>query len=106
MVKDQQNLLEEGKLGSKNHAYLLKSKVKPNPKEHGRQDQRPEFIDQPTKGKTEELSLLTKKGRKKKTRRYRSKVGHVEKNCWKKMKDLEGKVKNLEDCASTGQSTN
>ena len=35
LIKDQQKLLEQGKLGRKNHAHLLKSKVNPNPKECG-----------------------------------------------------------------------
>ena len=43
-----------------------------------------------------------KKDRKKKTYQYFLKVGHVENNCWKKMKYLEGKVKYLEDSALTG----
>ena len=81
---------------------MLKRKVNPNPKERSPQDQLPECIDQPTKGKTEESSSSMKYGRKKKTCRYYSKVGHVEKNCWKKMEDLEGKVKHLVDSVSTG----
>ena len=33
-------------------------------------------------------------------------MGPVEKNCWKKMKHLEGKFKNLENSALTKHSTN
>ena len=39
LMKDQHKFLEEGKLGGKNQAHLLKRKVKPNPKEHGHEDQ-------------------------------------------------------------------
>ena len=39
LMKDQQKLLEEGKLGGKNQDHLLKRKVNPNPKERGRRDQ-------------------------------------------------------------------
>ena len=40
LIKDQQKLLEGGKLGSKHQAHLLKSKVKQNCKECGQSDHR------------------------------------------------------------------
>ena len=45
------------------------------------------------------------KGQKKKTYWYCLKVGHVENKFWKKMNDLEGRVKYLEDFSLTGQLT-
>ena len=35
LIKDQQKLIEEGKLGGKNQAHFLRGKVKPNLKECG-----------------------------------------------------------------------
>jgi hypothetical protein len=71
-------LLEEGKLGGKHQAHLLKGKRKSNHRERGWFDtptQRPGCLDQKPKGKTD----APHQSRKKKTCQYCGKTGHVEK---------------------------
>lgn len=84
-------MLDEGKLGGKNQAYLLKSKGKQNYKERVRTNassSRQECFDQKAKVKIDE-STSTWKNQKKKTRPYCGKMGHAEKMCWKKNYNLE-----------------
>ena len=87
LINDQQKFLEEGKLGMKHLDNFLKHKVKQNYKEHGIPYYLQDCINQTTNGNTEALSF-PKKDRKNKTCHYCGKLGHVEKTCWKKMKDL------------------
>ena len=100
-------MLDEGKLGGKQQAHLLKGKGKQIYKDRGRSDYfgpRQECRDQKTKLKPRESSNSWK-DRKKKTCRYCGKVGHVEKTCWKKSVDLEEKAKGLEGDVTTVHST-
>ena len=84
---------------------FLKHKVKQNYKEHGIPYYLQDCINQTTNGNTEALSF-PKKDRKNKTCHYCGKLGHVEKTCWKEMKDLEENVNDLEDIAPNGQLIN
>ena len=102
LIKDQQKLFDEGKLGGKNQPHLLKSKGKKKYKERGCIDifdSEQECLDQKTKLKTKELSTSQKK-----TCCYYGNVGHVEKTCWKKTPDLEEKMKQLEGDVATVRS--
>ena len=83
LIRDQQKLLDEWKLGHKQQAQLLKWKHKEAYKDrihtYGSSPWQ-EYLDQKTKLKTEEL-LNSQKDRKKKTCRYYVKDGHVKKIC-------------------------
>jgi hypothetical protein len=92
LITDPHKLLNEGKIGGKQHAHLLKGKGKVNQKERGRFDtsiQRPRCLDQKPKGKTD----APHHNQNKKTCQYCGKTGHVERNSHKKRDYLEEKVK-------------
>jgi hypothetical protein len=52
------------------------------------------------------IGLQVRNGRKKKICCYCGKLGHIQKVCWPKTKDLEEKVKKFEGDISTRRSTN
>jgi hypothetical protein len=80
LIIDQHGLLEEGKLGGKHQAHLLKIKSKMDLKDKVRFDasaQKLAYCDQKSKGQTD----APRGSRKKKTCQYSGKTGHVEKVC-------------------------
>jgi hypothetical protein len=95
LITNQHVLLEEGNIGGKHQAHLLKGKGNLNHKERGQFDtptHRPRCLDQKPKGKID----APHQSQKKKKCQYYGKTRHVEKFCYKKSDDLEEKVKCLE----------
>jgi hypothetical protein len=91
LINDQHRLLDEGNIGDKNQAHLLKGKGKLIYKEIGRSDApvcRHTCLDHNTRVNNDE-PMSTWKNQKKKTCLHCGNTGHVEKNCRKKGSDLE-----------------
>jgi hypothetical protein len=100
LITNQHKLLEEGNLGVKHHAHLLKGKRKMGPRDRlwfDASTDKPTHYDQNYKGNTNALHG----SRNNKTCHYCGNIGHVEKVFYKKQKYLEEKVKFLEGNMST-----